>query len=466
VVFAGQPTVDRPGDDRPVGVHTSPTGEQPQAAGARIRVRYDGVTYSAEPIAKGAAYEIFAAEPAPGFLPNPRPGARKPFRRFVPAAEVEVVEGHPPTPLDHPLFAPLSRGLTWPVAHRMSQSPHGGNGGETVAQIRRSATIARGTRMVKILSGRQLAGFLRGWLPQGFCYREFDMAHLRTPADLAILRSDAEGGAREPVVFAVRWRAIDAADYEVPTVDDFAGLTRMPPGDRVGSPVLGTGFAPSGQHMIPEFVTAHLADLPLTAFAELVAYTEDGTEVVLYTYLPEQRAWSRMSGPQWRRLYAGVPGVEFEQELYSVPPAPTRLVGIYRGDEYEAIADPPDEYRVLAKIRAARYPVQALSRRTPYVSWRGVPCTVVRDEGEWLRLRLIRPASDTVTQVRANCVERGVYEAWAPRGETSGPRNVDVWYDFGAGEPALGAGGPTLGEGQPALARGTGAHAATGALAS
>ncbi|HEX7944174.1 MAG TPA: hypothetical protein VF495_05890 [Phenylobacterium sp.] len=395
------------------------------------------MTYSAEPVAKGAAFEIFSTDATPGFLPNPRPGARKPFRRFVPAAEVEVVEGQPPRPLDGPLFAPLSRGLSWSTAHRMSQSPHGGDGGEVVAHIRRSATIARGTRMVKILSGRQLAGFLRGWLPQGFCYREFDVAHLRTPADLAILRSDGDDGAREPAVFAVGWRAVDPADYEVPTVNDFAGLTRMPPGDRVGSPVLGTGFAPSGQHMIPEFVTAHMADLPLTAFAELVAYTEDGTEVVLYTYLPEQRAWSRMSGPQWRWLYAGVPGVAFEQELYAVPAAPAKLVGMYRGSEFEAIADPPDEFRVLAKTRAARYAVQAVARRTAYVSWRGVPCTVVRDEGDWLRLRLIRPSSETVTQVRANCVERGVYEAWAPRGETSGPRNVDVWYDLGREKAAL-----------------------------
>jgi hypothetical protein len=418
VVFTGQPTMDRPGEDR--------SGENAN----RIRVRYDGVTYPAEPVAKGAAYEIFATEPVPGFLPNPRPGARKPYRRFVPAVDVEVVEGRAPQPLDRPLFAPLSRGLSWPVAHRMSQSPHGGDGGETVAHIRRSATISRGTRMVKILSGRQLAGYLRGWLPQGFCYREFDVAHLRTPADLAILRSDGDDGAADPAVFAVRWRAVDPVDYEVPTVADFAGLTRMPPGERVGSPVLGTGFAPSGQHMIAEFVTAHLADLPLTAFAELVAYTADGTEVVLYNYLPEQRSWSRMAGPQWRWLYSAVPGVAPEQELFAVPTAPVTLVGHHRGQEYEAVADPPDEFRVLAKTRAARYPLETLARRTPYVSWRGVSCTVVRIDGEWLRVRLIRPSGDVVAQVRANCVERGIYEAWAPRGETIGLRDVDVWYDI------------------------------------
>jgi hypothetical protein len=462
VAFIGQPTMDWQGEDRSVdtptgwvtanswapaeaglyasGAHAAVGVETDRAEPAgpnRIRVRFDGETYPAESVAKGAAYEIFAAEPAPGFLPNPRPGARKPWRRFVPAAEVEVVEGQPPQSLDRPLFAPLSRALSWSAAHRMSQSPHGGDGGEIVAAIRRSATIVRGTRMMKILSPRQLAGFLRGWLPQGFCYREFDIAHLRTPADLAILRSDGDDGSRDPAVFAIRWRAIDAKDYEVPLVGEFAGLTRMPPGDRVGSPVLGTGFAPSGQHLIPEFVTAHFADLPLTAFAELLAYTDDGTEIVLYNYVPEQRAWNRMFGPQWRRLFAGVPGVTPEQELFTVPPSPAKLIGYHRGTEFEAVADPPEEFRVLAKTRAARYPVDALGRRTPYVDWRGVPCTVVRDEGDWLRLRLVRPASDAVTHLRANCVERGVYEAWAPRAETSGLRNIDAWYDLGLDGPAL-----------------------------
>lgn len=317
------------------------------------------------------------SEAVPGFLPNPRPGARKPYRRFVPATEVEVVEGQPPRPLDGPLVAPLPRSLSWPTAHRMTQSPQGGDGGDMVAKIRGSATISRGTRMVKIRSGKQLAGYLHGWLPQGFCYREFDIAH-------------------------------------VPTVADFGGLTTMPPGVRIGSPVLGTGFVPSGQHMIPEFVTAHLADLPLTAFAELLAYTGDGTEVVLYNYVPEQRSWSRMAGPQWRWLYAGVPGVAPEQEFFAIPPAPAKLIGIHRG-------------------------VEALARRTPYVRWRDAPCTVVRDEGEWLRVRLIRPSGDLVARVRANAVERGVYEAWAPRAEALGYREVDVWYEgiSPPSEPAL-----------------------------
>jgi hypothetical protein len=420
VVFAGQVAADRPEGVVP----------GPGQATERVRVRYGGGDYSAEPVAKGAAYEIFSAEPADGFLPNPRPGARKPFRRFVPAAEIDLVEGRLSAPPEQPVSAPLSRGLTWSAVHRLSQARRDSDGADLVARIRLSARILRGTRMVKVLSGRQLAGHLHGWLPQGFCYREFDIAHLRTPIDLAVLRSDGEDGRADPAVFALRWKAVDPLDYEVPFGAEFSGLTRMPPADRLGSPVLGTGFAMSGQQVIPEFVTAGLADLPLTAFAELLAYTQDGTEVVLYRYLPEQRAWGRMAGPQWRWLFAGVPGVTPEQEYFLIPPSPTRLMGRHRGQEFEAIADPPAEFRVLAKTRAARYAVEALYRRTPHVTWRGALCTVIRDEGDWLRVRLVRPDADSVTRLGATCIERGIYEAWAARGETAGQRDVDVEYDL------------------------------------
>jgi len=170
VVFTGQPTTNRPGENRPDGGYFQDGDPAGQSGNTnRPRVRYGGVAYPAEPVAKGAAYEIFTSEPVAGFLPNPRPGARKPYRRFVPATEVEVVEGQPRRPLDGPLVAPLSRSLSWPTAHRMTQSPQGGNGGDMVAKIRGSATISRGTRTVKILSGKQLAGYLHGWLPQGFC---------------------------------------------------------------------------------------------------------------------------------------------------------------------------------------------------------------------------------------------------------------------------------------------------------
>jgi hypothetical protein len=338
------------------------------------------------------------------------------------------MEGRPPQPADQPLHVPLSRTLTWDWVHRLSQTTRDS---EVLAAIRHSAQIRRGTPMVKVLSGTQLAAHLHGALPHGFCYREYDIAHLRTPTDLAVLRGDgseSEPGADE-VVFVLRWRAVDPVDYEIPYATEFSGLVRISPHDRLGPTVLGSGFAPSGQHVIPEYVTAHLADLPLPASADLMAYTADGTEVVLYTYAPEHRGWTRMAGTQWRHLFAHVPGIPPEQEYFTVPEGPTRLVGWYRDREYEAVADPPDEFRVLARLRAARYPVESVVRRTPYVRWRGVTCTVVRDEGAWLRVRLVRPSSDSVAQAGATCLERGVYETWAPFAETGARRSIDVGYE-------------------------------------
>jgi hypothetical protein len=397
---------------------------------AQVRVTYDSVIYTAEPVARGAAYELFAEEPAPGFLRNPRPGARKPYRRFVAAGDVNVVEGSPPAPPEDPLHAPLGRALSWAAVHGLSQTP--GTGAQ-LARIRDSARIRRGTRMVKVLSGTQAAGYLHGALPHGFCYREYDVAHLRTPADLAILRGDgseSEPGAHE-AAFALRWRATDPVDYVIPYAEEFAGLVGIRPHDRLGPAVLGTGFAPSGQHLIPEFVTADLADLPLPVLADLVAYTADGTEVVLYAYAPEQRGWTRMAGPQWRHVLGYLPGIPPDQEYFPVPVPPTRLVGAYQGREYEAVADPPDDFRVLARVRAARYPVESLARRAAYLRWRGTDCTVVRDEGAWLRVRLVRPDLDAVARAGATCLERGVYEAWAPFAEISERRGVDIRYDLG-----------------------------------
>jgi hypothetical protein len=296
-----------------------------------------------------------------------------------------------------------------------------------VAAIRRSATIRRGTRMVKVLSARQLLGYLHGLLPGGFCYREYDVAHLRTPAELGVLRGD--GADPGDVVFALRWRAVDPRDYAVPSVDTYPGFVGIPPGDRLGPPIIGSGFAPADRHLVPEFVTADLADLPLTANASLLAYTVDGTEVTLYTYLAEQQTWARMWGPQWRHLLASVSdGFPGDQEYFPVPPGSTRFVGRYRGQLYDAIADPPGEFRLAAKIRAARYPVESIARRTVYGRWRGVLCTVVRSEAGWMRIRPCRPDAEAIDQLAAQCVERGVYETWAPATEVADAREVDIEY--------------------------------------
>src|SRR5215813_2254145 len=243
-----------------------------------LAVTVGGVTYPAEPVARGAAYEIFSVSGGEGFMPNPRTGTLLPYRRFVHASDVEMVAGDVLRATDSPLIAPLHRALSWPTIYRMTQSATAATH-PVLHAIRSSAVIVRGTRMMKILSGRQLAGYLRGWLPFGFCHREYDIAHLRTPAELGVLRTD--GGGPDDVVFALRWRAVDPIDFEVPFRATHEGLTRLSPHDRLGPPVLGTGFAPSGHHVIPEFVTADLLDLPMPMHAELLAFTEDGTEVLL-----------------------------------------------------------------------------------------------------------------------------------------------------------------------------------------
>ncbi len=404
-----------------------------------VTISYAGLTYLAEPVAKGAAYEIYSSVPAEGFMSNPRPdtsaGSAPPFRRFVHSTEVDVVRGTPPIPDDAPLFMPLTASMCWAEAHRLSQSNSAAASPTSgLRAMRDSVRIRRGTRMVKILSGRQLAGTLRGWLPQGFCHREFDVAHLRTPTDLAILATDHGSGRDQAndAVFALRWRAVDGSDYNVPYAsgdDDFAGLTLMSPHQRVGAPVLGTGFAPTNRHIIPEFVTADLGDLPLAANAELVGFTDDGTEVLLYRYIAEQRAWGRLAGKQWRGLLDGIDGLAADQEYFPIPEAPTRIMGLHNGSPYEAVADPREnEFIVLAKVRSLRHAVTEPARLSPRATWRGVECTVIRETEEWMRMRLRRPNPESLEATGAACVERGIYEAWAPVNEVQNRRDTMIDY--------------------------------------
>jgi len=315
-------------------------------------------------------------------------------------------------PLEPPLMAPLRRDLSWTQVQAMTQSA--GHREDVVLQrIRATAAVRRGTRMTKILSPAQLAGHLAGWLPYGFCYRYCDIAHLRTPAELALLRTDGDGDT--DVAYALRWRAVDPSDYEIPMGAVQPGLSALPAHSRVGPMVLGTGFTPSTDDLIPEFITAGFSDLPLPANAQLLAYPGMGEEVVLYTYQPEQNGWLRLAGPRWRHLLEGVPGVSPDREYVPCTDAGSaQLVGRIKEHEYQAVADPPEEFRVRALTRAARYPVTTLSRRAEQALWRTIPCWVLQRDDSWARLRLVRPDADMVAAVGARCYERGVYEVWAP----------------------------------------------------
>jgi hypothetical protein len=329
-------------------------------------------------------------------------------------------------PLEPPLMAPLRRDLPWARVQEMSQSA--GHREDAVLQrIRETAAVRRGTRMTKILSAAQLAGHLAGWLPYGFCYRSCDIAHLRTPAELALLRTDGAGDT--DVAYALRWRAVDPLDYEIPMGAVQPGLPALPAHSRIGPMVLGTGFTPSTDDLIPEFITAGFADLPLPANAQLLAYPGTGDEVVLYTYQPEQQGWLRLAGPRWRHLLEGAPGVSPDREYVPCTDAGSaRLVGRINEHEYEAVADPPEEFRVRALTRAARYPVTAVSRRAEQALWRRVPCWVLQRDDSWARLRLVCPDADMVAAVGARCYERGVYEVWAPVRELADHRVAELPY--------------------------------------
>jgi hypothetical protein len=331
-------------------------------------------------------------------------------------------------PLEPPLMAPLTRELTWTTVQRMSQSATHRDDPQ-LRRIRETAAVRRGTRMTKILSAAQVAGHLGGWAPYGFCYRSCDIAHLRRPEELALLRTD--GAADMEIGYALRWRAVDPIDYEIPGAPDQPGLSTLPTHVRVGALVLGTGFTPSTDDLIPEFVTAGFADLPMPANAQILAYTAAGEEVVLYTYQPEQRAWLRLAGPRSRYMLEGLPGITPDREFVPCTDAPSaRLVGRINQHEYEAVADPPDDFRVLALTRAARYPVSTLSRRAEATQWRNVPCWVLQRDDRWARLRIIRPDGDALGVTGARCYERGVYEAWAPLGELADHHITDIQYSL------------------------------------
>ncbi|MEU4687380.1 hypothetical protein [Actinoplanes sp. NPDC023714] len=331
-------------------------------------------------------------------------------------------------PLDPPLMAPLRRDLNWQQVQLMSQSAVYRDDPD-LRRIRATAAIRRGTRMTKVLSAAQVAGHLGGWLPYGFCYRSCDIEHLREPDRLALLRTD--GTADSSVTFALRWRATDPIDYEVPSAPAQPGLVALPAHSRIGAMVLGTGFGPSTDDLIPEYVTAGFADLPIPANAQLLAHVPGGEEVILYTYQPEQNGWLRLAGPRWRSLLGEIPGASPDREYVPCTGAASaRLVGRIDDKEYEAVADPPGEFRVRALTRAARYPVQTLSRRAEQALWRGVPSWVLQRDETWARLRLIRPDVDGINATGARCYERGVYEAWAPVDELADHHIADIAYQL------------------------------------
>lgn len=417
----------------------------------QLSVAWRGSHYPARPIAGGAGYELLSVQPGPGWHVNPE-AERHPYRRFVHTTELDQVTGPAPTPPDAPILAPLSASLTRQAVQRLSQRlPEHPGDRALLRTVHESAAIRCGTRMVKPVSSEQVAAYLSGRVMiRGLCYREYDVAHLRTPAQLASL------GVVEPfadVSFLLRWRAVSGSDYAAAWADDFPGLVAMPASHRLGSPVLGTGFTYSQDQLIPEHVTADFDDLPLPVHSELLAYLSDGTEIVLYRYLAEHM-WARVAQRRLAAVLNRIPDVDPHQEYHPIRVGSgSRLIGTYAGREYEVNADPPAEFRARAARRADQHRVDSLVRRGARARLAGHDVVVLALERDHVRVRACRPHPELLYGLGLRCVERGVYEGWVPAGELSDPREVEHRYDL----LALLAQGGAVAHGSGAGPRGSGA---------
>lgn len=380
--------------------------------------------YTARAIAGGAAFELYSDTHENGFQPSGRA-----FHRYVHASEVSSAGGELLRAGVAPVSVPVMPGADFRTVHQYSQNPRIGVAERAlVAAVRATAFVTAGTRMVKPLNRQQVARQLSAPpLVSGVCFREFDVAHLRTPNDRVVLAGDPDNNA--DVAYALRWRAIAACDYASTEAANFPGLVNMPGRERRGSMILGTGFLPSGSHLIPEFTTANLADLPLTARAEILAYTPGGTEISLFQYQPQTNVWDRVAGARHRDLISRIPGMENGRALFRVDPSVhAGLLGEHEGERVPVTADPGHGFGAYVRGAMSRSPVTNAARFYTRARWRDVDMLVLGRNEDWVRLRLEHPDVESAMATGAACVERAVYECWAPRAELENPRTVTVEY--------------------------------------
>lgn len=402
----------------------------PAASTTTTEITWRGRRYTARAIAGGAAFELYSDTHEDGFRPSGRA-----FHRYVHASEVSSARGEMLRAGVAPVSAPMMPGADFGAVHRYSQNPRIEAAERAlVAAVRATALVTAGTRMVKPLSRHQAARQLSASpLVNGICFREFDVAHLRTPSDRTVLAGDPDN--TDDAAYALRWRAIDACDYVSTEAINFPGLVGMPGRERRGSMILGTGFLPSGSHLIPEFTTVDLADLPLPVRAEILAYGPDGSETVLFQYQPQTNAWNRVAGAKHRDLTGRIPGLEDGRALFRVdPPVHAGLTGGHEGKRKPVTADPGHGFAAYVRGAVSRSPVTSAERFYTEARWREIDVLVLSRNEDWVRLRLKRPGLASVMAAGATCVERAVYECWAPRAELEAPRTVTVGYPLpGAG---------------------------------
>lgn len=344
---------------------------EPTQSEQLITVEWRGEKYPGTPYADGAAWELFSALARPDFLPNPRTGSDYPYRHFVHSGEI-LRDGIPVSVADdRSLTVPLAPGLDLEYVRRLTQTPHLDPAARRLLdRVRRSSPLVPGEVMERPVGAAQIARLMEtAAVPGGFCYRRRDTAHLRTPSARSALGGETEPG--EPWVFALRWPVGDPGDFEAPVAPEYEGLMAMPSSDRRGMPVLGTGFAISNAHLLPEYVTAGLSDLPLPEGSQLVAYTEQGMECALFGYANQQ--WS----PLTLERRVEIPGVE----------------------------------------QGRPHQVRRVLREATRVVWKGVAGSLVDADDDWARFRISRPSPDVLSRTGAEAVRRGVYEKWVERAE-------------------------------------------------
>ncbi|MFC4335289.1 hypothetical protein [Salininema proteolyticum] len=392
--------------------------------------RWQGREYEARVLADGAAYELISPVPQEGF----RPSAGR-FRRYVHVKDTvtEPYVPHPDTPICLPVDSGLDQARIQNLTQRAGLTPREA---DIVTHVRNTARVRRGTRMVKPLSAQQVSRQLHS--PPtigGVCYREYDTAHLRLPEHRQALSGDPDVAAT--VAFALRWNAVDAGDYVPTDLRHFPGLPTMSSRERRGTLVIGSGFLPSPSELIPEFATARLADIPLTSGAEILAYTPEGEEVLLFQYQAGTRTWERMAGARRKNLLDQVPGNQGNRTRYFVEPSRwSGLVALHEDRTVTATADLGfgrgkfgDDVFVTF-LPGSTTPTVVSSPQRFYITgwWKGVECLAVDHSDEWVRLRLTQPSMEDFSNLNVSAVERGLYETWVRGDDIQDFRTTAVRY--------------------------------------
>lgn len=115
-------------------------------------------------------------------------------------------------------------------------------------------------------------------------------------------------------------------------------------------------------------------------------------------------------------------------------------VADWRGEEYEASPDgddvrlyralPAEGFEEITSDRYVRVVPAAEVTRLAYVSthctWRGEPFLVLGEHDGWLRVEYAGGSAQVAERLGLETFDRGVHQAWAPRGEVTGPAEKAV----------------------------------------